>query len=277
MNLSSRDVSYNTVMDPFWGKWAFSIIIGGTWITLTTVVAERFGPLLGGLIGGVPSTALFTYLFIALTQTTNQAVLATTTVPMTVGLYSFFFLVYLYAAARTSFRNALFFAFLTWCFGAFISAIINIESFGVSFGIWLLCAAGTITAAARYFDLKPVTKRRVIYTPGIIIQRALVSGIVISIGVLAAKLFGPVWGGIFSTFPALTLSTLIITYRTNGFAFTRHLAKSMMTSMIINLGLYAIFVRIGYQNFGPWIGTLTAFAGILIVTFFLYKISRRNS
>ena len=90
------------------------------------------------------------------------------------------------------------------------------------------------------------------YTVVQIALRALFGGAVIAFAVLMGKLGGPVLGGVFATFPAVFLSTLIITYRTGGASFSRAVTKALMVSGTISVGLYAILVRYLY----PWLGLL---------------------
>ena len=40
--------------DIFFLKLALSFIVGGAWIALTTVLAEKFGTKLGGIFAGLP-------------------------------------------------------------------------------------------------------------------------------------------------------------------------------------------------------------------------------
>jgi len=67
-------------------------------------------------------------------------------------------------------------------------------------------------------------------------------------------------GGIFATFPAMFISTLIITYQTGGAAVSRAVAKALMLSGMINVALYAIAVRYLYVSLGLAAGTILALA-----------------
>ncbi len=55
-------------------------------------------------------------------------------------------------------------------------------------------------------------KLQVSYPPSQLIWRALFGGAVIALAVFMGKLGGPLLGGIFGSFPAMFLSTLVITY-----------------------------------------------------------------
>ena len=45
-----------------------SFVLAGTWISFATILAEKFGSKIGGLIANLPSNILISYLFIALTS-----------------------------------------------------------------------------------------------------------------------------------------------------------------------------------------------------------------
>ena len=57
----------------FWYKLLLSFLVGGCWVTLTTIIAEKFGSKIGGLLGGLPSTIVVSLLFIGLTQNAEVA------------------------------------------------------------------------------------------------------------------------------------------------------------------------------------------------------------
>jgi hypothetical protein len=42
-------------------KLALSFIVGSLWITMGTVLAERYGTKIGGLVAGLPSTILISF------------------------------------------------------------------------------------------------------------------------------------------------------------------------------------------------------------------------
>ena len=47
--------------DTFILKLALSFLIGGLWITVASVAAERLGSKIGGVIAGLPSTAVVAF------------------------------------------------------------------------------------------------------------------------------------------------------------------------------------------------------------------------
>src|SRR5579872_2746526 len=59
-----------------------AFVIGGLWITITTIIAEKFGSTIGGVIVGLPSTSVVAFLFIGLDQSPAAASQATTLFPI---------------------------------------------------------------------------------------------------------------------------------------------------------------------------------------------------
>ena len=72
------------------------------------------------------------------------------------------------------------------------------------------------------------------------------------------KLGGPLLGGIFGSFPAMFLSTLVITSHIGGAAYSRPVGKSLLVSGLINVPLYEIMVRYLYPSVGLAMGTTIA-------------------
>ena len=84
----------------FWYKLGLSFVVGSVWVTLSTITAERYGSKIGGLIGGLPSTAVVALLFIGFTQTPLAASEATTIMPLAQGFNGLFIIVYLLLVRR---------------------------------------------------------------------------------------------------------------------------------------------------------------------------------
>ena len=246
----------------FWYKLALSFCIGSAWVTLSTVASERFGSKIGGLIGGLPSTAFVTLLFIGLTQSPSAASEATTIMPVAMGLNGIFLIVYLYSV-RWGFAAGLVSALTVWFVQAGLLAILGMRVFWMSIVIWILLLAGCYLTVEKWMKIPSQGKKRVHYSTSQITLRALFGGSVISFAVLMGKLGGPLYGGIFATFPAMFLSTLVITYQTGGVEFSRAVAKALMVSGMINIVLYVIGVRYLYL----WAGLACGTAIALILSF----------
>jgi uncharacterized membrane protein (GlpM family) len=116
------------------------------------------------------------------------------------------------------------------------------------------------------------------YPPIQLAWRAIIGGGVIALAILMAKVGGPLLGGIFSSFPAMFLSTLVITYLAAGPTFSRSVGKSLLISGLVNVPLYEIMIRILYPTVGIGLGTAFALifsmcTGYLTFTFMKTRLS----
>jgi hypothetical protein len=233
----------------FWHKLLLSFIVGSAWVTISTITAERYGSKIGGLIGGLPSTAVVALLFIGLTQTPLVASEATTIMPFAQGLNGLFIIAYLLFVKRGLIPGLLV-ALLVWFSLATILLTTGLQHLGISLAGWSFLVVSCYLLAERCMKIASWGRLKVGYSSSQITFRALFGGVVIAFAVFMGKLGGPIYGGIFATFPAMFLSTLVITYRTGGTEFSRAVAKALMVSGLINVTLYAIVVRYSY----PWVG-----------------------
>lgn len=255
--------------DIFLLKLLLSFIIGGLWTIMATVLADKFGTKIGGFIAGLPSTMLIGLFFIAWTQNTQTAVSATTIVPLAEGAKYFFLASYAYFLNRGIFIS-LTYSFLIWFFLIFISILIKINSYPVSLFIYFLCLICAYLFLEYKLKVKSVSGRVIKYTSSIILFRGFLTGIIVSLAVVMAKIGGPILGGIFSDFPAIFTSTLVITYFSHGEAFSRSITKSLMLGSITIL-VYSMAVRYLYSPFGLIWGTLTSIIISLISGYFIYR------
>ena len=238
----------------FWHKLGLSFLVGSAWVTLSTLAAERFGSKVGGLIGGLPSTVVVSLFFIGFTQSPSVASEATTLIPITQGLNGVFIILYL-LFVKLGFLSGLSSAIFVWFIWVGILLAASIHSIWVSLVGWVLLSLCGYLVVEKMMNIPSQGGVILTYTAFQIAGRALFGGAVIAFAVLIGKLGGPIIGGIFSTFPAMFLSTLIITYRTGGVEFSRSVAKALMVSGSINVPLYALVVRVSYPWFGLVYGT----------------------
>lgn len=261
----------------FWLKLLLSFLIGGCWVTLTTITAEKFGSKIGGLLGGMPSTIVVSLLFIGLTQNAEIASQATTIVPLAHGFNTFFILVFVLSIGK-GLKSAVFLSLLTWFSSAALLLLLNVNSYMVSLAGWLLFLILSYFLMEKTLRIKSHGTVTIEYSTGQLLFRAVFSGVVIAFAVLMGKLGGPQFGGIFATFPAMFLTTLIITYRSGGAEFARATAKSLLISGLFNVILYTIFVRYLFLTVGLFPGTgiallISAGTGYLTYLFIKTKVS----
>lgn len=261
-------------MDSVFGlRLGLSFAVGGAWIALTVFAAERYGSRLGGIIGGFPSTAAVSLLFIGITQTPLAASEATTVMPLAQAFNGIVIIVYLLTIKR-GLVSGLLAAVFVWFSLAGLLLISGFKNFAFSVAGWIILASGCILLVEKKIKIVSWPARLASTAPSRAVFRALVGGSVIAGAVLLGKLGGPVLGGIFATFPAMFLSTLVMTYRAGGLEFSRAVGRALLVSGMINVALYAILVRFLYPRAGLVLGTSlgVVFAcGISLLTYQFMK------
>ncbi len=247
-------------MEPtFLYNLALSFAVGSAWITLTTVIADRFGSKVGGLLGGFPATVFVALLFIGITQTPYAASEATTVVPVAQGLNGLFIIAYALLVKR-GLAWGLAGGLLVWFVLAGVLAAADLRLFWASVAGWAVLVAACYTIVWKLLKIDSRGPQAIQYTLSRVAFRAVLGGSAIAFAVLMGRLGGPTFGGLFATFPAMFISTLVITYRTGGSAFSRAVAKALMVSGMINVALYAMAVRYLYVSLGLAHGTVLALA-----------------
>ncbi|MEA3285866.1 MAG: DUF3147 family protein [Candidatus Marinimicrobia bacterium] len=260
---------------PFLLKLLSSFVIGSIWVTAITIIAERFGSKIGGFIGGLPSTIVIALLFIGLSQSTEDASQAAVMIPLVMGVNGIFIMIYL-TLVRRGLIKALSAALFFWFIVNGIIVWLQLDGLWFSIFGWLVMLGTSYYITEHVMDIASKGGIRVPYTLQQMLTRGLVSGFIISMAVLVSRLAGPVIGGIFSTFPVIFMSTLFITYRTGGAEFSRAVAKTLMLSGMINVGVYAITAHFAYQYFGLMTGTLLTILVSAVSASGTYHIIRRR-
>jgi len=255
-------------MDPFIVKVILSLIIGIVWVVVSTYIAERVSGKLGGLIVGLPSTAVISLLFVGLTQGTSAALTASMIVPYSSGLYCFFFITYL-LLTKKSFEIGFFGSLFVWLVFAFFASTFPPKNLLQSIILGLILITLTIFWAVKNIHIKhKFIPKKIISSP--LWLKAVMTGTIIASIVIISKIAGPKWGGIFATFPALTISTILITVKSGGVEFTRLIAKNVLISTTTTVSLFAILCYFLYPILGVILGTVFAYFGLLIISIPLY-------
>ncbi len=232
-----------------------SVLVGGVWVTLVTMGADRFGSKVGGVLAGLPSTVVVTLLFVGRSQGRLAASEATDVVPLAYAASGLFLLLYV-GLLDKGLGIALGASLTLWFLLSGAVVLADLRDFAVSITAWLLSLAATVTILEKGFDIPAQGKLPIRYTLPQLAFRAAFSGLMIGFGVFMSKIGGPIYGGIFACFPAAFLSSLVITFFSGGAAFSRSVAKAMMLSGYINVVGYGIAVRYLYRHFDLLVGTL---------------------
>lgn len=248
-----------------------AFLIGGGWVTFVTWVTEKYGSDLGGFFGGLPSTMVFTFFFIGWIESTQLAVAATTSFPLFMGFTVAFLFVYSFFT-KWGFAVGLIAGFAVW----FLAAL-SITLIAPGFVPSLL--GYVVVSLATYYGLRRLKLRRLghiqpKYTMNLRLLRFAISGGIIIVAVLASQVGGPVFGAVFSAFPAVFTSTLYTVSKSLGTEFSRGMTTSLMLSAIFTVVPYSIAVRYLYPSVGIWFGTVAAYAIAIAIGVVYYRYGR---
>lgn len=243
---------------------AVSIFVGGFFVSIQTLLAERAPQNIAGILLSVPSTLAIGLIFIAITISPTEVAAVATVIPASFGITLAFNTVYVYLANSLRFKQtATIFvsatgAILVWLFLATPLAYFEIDNM-----IFSLCVYAFLVVVSHYFlAIKPNIETNPInirYTTAQKIMRAVFGGLIIGLIVFLAKFFGPFWGAIFSAFPAVYLSMLLIVHHQHGKSFLFHITKALPVASPIFV-IYTFVIQYSYPSIGVVLGTLAAFA-----------------
>lgn len=261
--------------DPFILKLVLSFLVGGTWVVLSTILADKLGTKIGGLISGLPSIILFGLLFIAWTQSAEASVKATTIIPTIGGIGALLMASYIYFV-RINLWLALIVSISLWLSLSLFLVLTGLNNFLLSWLIYICLLSLSYFFVEHVLHTKSVAGKKIKYTFPILLFRALLSGFIIAFAVFIGKVGGPVLGGVFSVFPAATVSTMLITYKAHGAEFSAGMVKSALLGAITVM-LYATMIRFSYLSLGIILGIVTSVIGSYLSGYLVYRFIIKNN
>jgi uncharacterized membrane protein (GlpM family) len=245
--------------------------IGSLWVPLITVIAERAGSTVGGIVGGLPSTSAFSFIFIGINQSSQTTVQATTVFPLAFSFTCAFLLFYAFFAKK-GFRVGFSISILIWFTLCSLIFVFNLKNFTLSLVGGVLVSAATYYIFAQRLNLKNLTGEKMHHTTLQLLGRGVLAGSFVLLAVIASQIGGSVLGGIFSAFPAVFTSTLYIVNKSRGTDFSRSVTKPLAVSSIFTVIPYSIAVRYLYPSLGIWIGTVISYTVIIPLDFLAYRL-----
>jgi hypothetical protein len=234
-----------------------SFVIAGGWIAVATVLAEKLGSNIGGLIANLPSNILIGLLFIALTQNIEFVKQAVPGIPVGMLIDTLFLAIFI-AVLKYGLPAAVSASLLFWFLLAFLAS-----EFWSS-GLLLNCLVYLIVAGTVYFSIHhwmtlPPSRRLIKRYSGLqVLIRALFAGSVVASVVVIARFAPPYLVGIVATFPAVLLSTMVILAINQTPAFAQATGKILLLSSS-NIVVYGIVVYLSYPLLGIAGGTVVSF------------------
>ncbi len=213
-----------------------SFVVGSFWVLMTTLLADRFGSKMGGFIGGLPSTAAVSFFFIGLTQSTQIAAQATTVFPLSYAFTGLFLVLYA-VFWRRGFIFAFVFSISAWFTLSACVVLLKWDNFIISVCLYILFFIFAVYILEYKLKLPSIGRKDIEYSALQYLSRAVFGGFFVSLAVFLSRIGGPVFGGIFSAFPSVFISVLIINYKSRGMEFSRAMTKPLLVT-----GMISIFV-----------------------------------
>ncbi|MFA6530643.1 MAG: DUF3147 family protein [Candidatus Micrarchaeia archaeon] len=260
-------------MDELILKIILSFIAGGVWITFSVVLAEKLGNKIGAILIALPTTMLVSLFFIGWTASPGFAAETARIIPFAMianSIYIFSLILFLKKYGNLAFLIS----FAIWITAALLLKMVN----GVDMIIGVL-ADIAITALLFYIAEKRMNIRsadgaRGEYPIAELFARAAFAGGVVALSVIVANFAGPVWGGIFATFPAATLSSMYILNKKRGPDFAMATCKAMLPATMTII-VYVIAVHAAYPDYGLIIGTVISYAASILSGVLIYIFTKR--
>lgn len=238
-------------------------------VIFITIVAEKYGTKVGGILGTLPTTIIVAFFFIAVNKDVNFASRSVAVVPAEIGINLWFLLVFVILAYR-SLTIAFASSFIVWSILSAILYYANLTNIYISFLIFVISMVITFLLLEKVKKVKSQGKVKVKYTVSKILLRGVLTGLFITISVLLANI-GEVLSGIFSVFPVILTSTMFITYREHGPDFSAGIAKSMIFGCWSVMS-YAVVIHFLYPIYGIAVGSIAGFLVGLTITLAIFKI-----
>ena len=245
---------YHIMEFNFFIKLFLSFSVGAVWVVVSTTVADHLGTKLGGLVAGLPSGVVVTLLFVGLIQGSDAATLAAGTVPTAFAINGPFLICFCLLANK-GLIAALTGALSVWFCLSYLLVRLGAPGLFTGIVIWLVTLLTTYWIFENRLDIQSYSRGPATPTRNQMVFRAGLTGFVVSTGVFLSKLGGPLFGGIAATFPAVFLSTLIISHLSGGADYARGLAKAMMLSGFINVVSYGVGAYFLFPITGIWFGS----------------------
>jgi hypothetical protein len=238
-------------------------------VIIITVIAEKYGTKVGGILGTLPSTLVVAFIFIALNKGVDFASQSVAVVPAELGVNIIFLLFFILLVHRSTLL-AFIVSLSIWAFLSSLLYIFEIANILISITIFTISLVFTFTFLEYIKKIPSIGSVNVHYTPMKIVFRGVLAGIVIAISVLLSNL-GAIISGIFSVFPAIISSTMLITIREHGPDFAAGIAKSMIFGVSSVLS-YATAIHFFYPLYGIVWGSFYAYGISIVVTLILYNL-----
>lgn len=250
-----------------------SFLIAGTWIALSTILAEKLGSKIGGLISNLPSNILVSLIFIALVNDVSYVTNAIVSIPLGISICVLFLVVFI-VLLRFNLTIAIITSLIFWFLLAFLSSSLKLGKLYINVIICITIIFISILFLEKVLKTQSINNTKRKYSFLQFISRILFSGSIVASIVVISKYSNPYFTGIFSTFPAMLLSTMVILTKNQGKKFAQATGKILVLSLS-NTVVYVIAIYFTYPILGILFGTIVSYSLSALWILFLYPLVKR--
>lgn len=233
-------------------------------VAFLTFWAERSSARVAGIIISLPSTLAIGYLFMSLTISPEVVAEVAPMVPMGAGILMLFTITYLYMS-KIPLKKPYSIALCTvsslfvWFLLALPMAVYKFDKIWISIFVYLVLLAVGFHFLTIRVRLKAHHKP-LVYTVWEKVFRSVFAGGIIALIVVLSKSLGPFWGGVFTVFPAVFLSSLIVFhYRYDSDFLFKVWKNSPMGSLVfVSFAIASIYTFPAFGAFGGLVGSYFA-------------------
>ena len=251
---------------PWWILIGFKVLIAAGVVVTASVMAEKSGPFVGGLILALPVSVGPAYALLALQATpafVAQSGLGSLASNVMVGAYV---LTYLLLAARVPLGVSVGAAVAVWLSGVALLKVFDLSPMVlIALNVAAFAVIIPLSRRALSSTPPPMRVRRRFELP----LRALLVGTLVGATLTLSALIGPAWTGIAMAFPITLTSSILIMQPAIGAAAT----CAVMASVVRGLVPFALAYWLIYAfavPLGVWPALVLSLASILLWVGVLY-------
>ena len=241
----------------FYLQVILSFVLAGSLIALMTLLAERFGSKIGGLITNLPSNILITLIFISLAQGIGFVKEMTPAIPIGMMIDSIFLVAFILLLRYNLFLSIIG-SLGVWLALAFLADQVHVVNLWINVAVYFGITILAFLFVEYGWKIPAMGKSEKRYTLGQMAVRAAFAGGIVGSVVLISKFVPAYFTGIVSAFPAVLFSSMVILAVNQGKAFARATGKIMILSAS-NIVIYALGVYYTYPTLGIVWGTIISF------------------
>lgn len=249
-------------------------------VTLLSVVAERGGPKLAGILAGYPAGSAISLFFFGLEvgpEFAGQSALYNIAglVALQIFLLTYYLVTIRIPAQRRwlAIMSGLGAATAAFLATAGLLRLVNLPH-------WAGIGLTMLSLPLFQYLFRPIGNalivKRVRLGPRVLLFRASISAGVIVLVTSVASLVGPQWAGLFSAFPATIFPLVLIVHRTYGMDQAHTLIKNVPLGLW-SLVLYSLTVSFVYPRLGLGWGTLASFGAATLYLLILVGVRALRS